>query len=133
MSSPYILFNEQANNFFKHFIEGLPDTPNYVNIRKEFTSLKSGFNLVKSYDETKPQKLFSEYILSKYRTHIETEDDTFFIETDEFEITSARKEYWMDFIGQIKILWKEMDDDSKKNVWKYFKLLLFLNDQCCGQ
>ena len=124
------LFNETADEFFKDLSEGFPALPEYDVLRSEFATLKLGFNVLKTCDEKKPQRVYKDYVLSQYRQRILDEDETFFLETNEYDITSKRKDYWLDLIGKIKIAWTSMDEENKKIIWRYFKLLTYLSDKC---
>jgi hypothetical protein len=125
------LFNETAEEFFKDLVNGFPATPEYEVLRAEFATMKLGFNFIKTCDEKKPQRVFSSYVVARYRQHIMDEDERFFLETAAYDISgSSRKDYWIDFISKIKTAWALMDDESKKIIWRYFKLLTFLSDKC---
>lgn len=126
----YILFNQKADEFFKDMINGFP--PEYDQVVSEFKTLKSGFNLLKNVDDKKPQRVFRDYIVVTYREKIMNKDESFFLDKQDFDITSKRKEYWMDFIDKIKSAWSSMDDANKDIIWKYFKLLVVLSDKCDG-
>jgi hypothetical protein len=131
MENPYFkLFNQKADEFFKDLAEGFPKTPEYEKVIIEFKTLKSSFNLLKNVNEKTPQRVFRDYVLVTYRDKIVNQDESFFLDKNDFEITSKRKEYWMDFIDKIKAAWSSMDDQNKDIIWKYFKLLVFLSDKC---
>lgn len=124
------LFNQKADEFFKDLVEGFPHTLEYEKIVSEFKTLRSGFNLLKNVDEKKPQRVFRDYVLTTYRDKIIYQDESFFLDKTDFDITSRRKEYWIDFIDKIKMAWTSMDDSNKDIIWKYFRLLVFLCDKC---
>ena len=127
--SYYSLFNKQVEEFFKNIIEGFPSSSDYETIKKEFKSLKGGFSMLKNLDEKKPQYIFKEYIVNEYRDKIMNKDESFFLDK-KYDITSSQKEYWVDFIRNIKNVWVTMNDESKENMWKYFKILVLLSDKC---
>jgi hypothetical protein len=124
------LFNETADEFFKDLSEGFPALPEYDVLRSEFAKLKLGFSVLKTCDEKQPQRVYKDYVLSQYRQRILDEDETFFLETNDYDITSKRKDYWLDFIGKIKTAWSSMDQENRKIIWRYFKLLTYLSDKC---
>ena len=126
----YKLFNGTADEFLRDLINGFPATPEYEVLRSEFSTMKLGFNFLKTCDEKKPQRVFQEFVLSRYREQIMSEDESFFMETTEFDIKSSRKDYWLDFINKIKQAWTSMDAESKKIIWRYFKMLTYLSDKC---
>lgn len=127
--SYYTIFNKQADDFFKNIIDGFPSTDDFEIVKKEFRSLKGGFGMLKALDEKQPQRIFKDYIADTYRDKIMNKDETFFLDK-EYDITSTKKEYWTEFIVNIKKVWMNMDHDSKENMWKYFKLLVLLSDKC---
>ena len=130
MSESYhSLFNKQVDEFFRNIIDGFPSSPDYDVVKKEFRSLKGGFGMLKTLDEKKPQVIFKEYIVNDYRDKIMNKDETFFLDK-KYDITSSQKEYWVDFIKNIKTVWLSMNNDSKENMWKYFKILVILSDKC---
>jgi hypothetical protein len=116
MEAYFTIFNQKADEFFKDLIDGFPKTPEY--------------NVLKNMDNKQPQRIFRDYIIETYRDKIANEDESFFLSKNDFEITSRRKEYWMDFIDKIKMAWAKMDDENKKIIWKYFRLLVALSDKC---
>lgn len=130
MEAYFTIFNQKADEFFKDLIDGFPKTPEYNVVVGEFRTLRSGFTLLKNMDNKQPQRIFRDYIIETYRDKIANEDESFFLSKNDFEITSRRKEYWMDFIDKIKMAWAKMDDENKKIIWKYFRLLVALSDKC---
>lgn len=130
MDTYFNIFNQKADEFFKDLINGFP--PEYEQVVVEIKTLKSGFNLLKNVDIKKPQQVFREYVVGTYREKIMSQDESFFMDKENYDITSKRKEYWMDFIDKIKIAWGSMDGDNKTIIWKYFKLLVILSDKCDG-
>jgi hypothetical protein len=130
MAAYHDLFNEKADEFMKDLINGFPHTPQFEKIISEVKTLRTGFNLLKNVNANTPQRIFRDYILVTYRDKIDNKDESFFLEKEDFDIASSRKEYWMDFISKIKIAWASMDDANKDIIWKYFKLLVFLSDKC---
>lgn len=116
------LFNTKAEEFIKELTTSFPEI-------KQFSSFKSGFNFLKNLDPKKPQEIFNNYVYKEYKDYIVNRNEDFFL-TNEIEITSTRKEYWLEFIDQIRFIWKSLDDSNKDVVWKYFHLLVALNEKC---
>lgn len=121
-----IVFNERFNTicdeFFKDLITSYPELD-------QLKQLRSGFTLVKNCDPKSPQRIFSSYVLTKYRDNILSKNEEFFLNNNDIEITSGKKEYWYEFINYIKIIWKTLDNDNKDIIWKYFHSLLILSDK----
>lgn len=121
----FSLFNEKLSEFFKDIIKLFPNIP-------EFNTFKNGLNFFIIADPRckKPQNFFNNRILSKYREAIKTKDEKFFLDDEQFDINSLRRDYWIDFINQIKILWNTIDETNKDIIWKYFQVLMIINDKC---
>lgn len=117
----YDLFNAKAEEFIKELITSFPDI-------KQFASFKSGFNFIKNLDPKTPLDFFNNYVYATYKDHIIKRNEEFFLTTD-IEISSS-KEYWVEFIDQIRLVWKTLDDANKDVVWKYFHVLVALNEKC---
>ncbi len=116
------LFNAKAEEFIKELTTSFPDI-------KQFMSFKSGFNFLKNLDAKQPREIFNTYVYLEYKDYIIKRNEDFFL-TNEIDITSKRKEYWLEFIDQIRIIWKSLDDANKDVIWKYFHLLIALNEKC---
>jgi hypothetical protein len=88
--------------------------------------------MVKNLDVKSPQRIFSSYVASRYREYILSKNEDFFLttSTEEIEIHSTRKEYWVEFISYIRSIWKTLDTENKDVIWKYFHVLLVLSDKC---
>lgn len=125
----FTVFNKQAEDFFKNIIDGFPSTPEFEIVKKEFRSLKGGFSMLKTISEKQPQLIFKEYIVKEYRDKILNKDESFFLDK-KYDITSKQKDYWIEFIANIKKIWITMDDRSKENMWNFFTLLVYLSDKC---
>lgn len=118
----YELFNEKVDEFFKDLIESFPTIT-------EFKRFKSGLTLLRNVDPKSPQNIFSVYILSKYKDAFLKKDESVFLNQD-IEIISKKKEYWLEFIDQIRMIWKTLDDSNKDIIWKYFHVLVVLSEKC---
>lgn len=119
----YEHFNDAADEFFKDLIRSFPEVT-------EFQRFKSAMTMLRNLDPKMPRNLFVDYFLFKYRDAVLKKDETVFLEEQNYEIVSQRKEYWNDFINHIKGVWKTLDEDSKKVIWKYFHVLIILSDKC---
>jgi hypothetical protein len=119
----YELFNEKLSEFFKDIIESFPEII-------EFKRFKSGLTLLKNVDPKSPQNIFNNYVVTKFNEAIIKKDDSFFLENNDFGIVSTRKDYWIDFINQLKSIWKTIDQENKDVIWKYFQVLLILSEKC---
>mgnify|MGYP003704893461 CR=1 FL=1 len=118
----YDLFNTKVEEFGKELITSFPNI-------KQFATFKSGFTFLKNLDVKKPQEIFNTYIYSEYKTQILNRNEEFFLKNN-IKISSSRVEYWFDFIDHIRGIWKDLDDENKDVIWKYFHLLITLNEKC---
>lgn len=117
------LFNEKLDEFFKDIIIAFPKI-------NEFNKFKVGLTMLKNINPKSPQNIFNNYIIQKYRNAILIRDERFFLDITDFDINSKRRDYWIDFINQLKLIWQTIDDNNKDIIWKYFNILLILNDKC---
>ena len=118
----YDLFNSKAEEFIKELTTSFPDI-------KQFSSFKSGFMFLKNLDAKKPQEVFNTYVYNEYKTYIIERNEAFFL-NNEIDITSSRKDYWLEFIENIRGIWVNLDSDNKEVIWKYFHILVALNEKC---
>ena len=116
------IFNLRAEEFIKDLTTSFPNI-------KQFVSFKSAFNLLKNLDKKKPQEVFNTYVYATYKDHILQRDEDFFMKTD-IPISSERKDYWLDFIDNIRDIWVNLDDKNKDIIWKYFHVLVIANEKC---
>lgn len=119
----YILFNEKLNEFFTDIIAVFPDI-------KDFKTFKSGLSVLKNINVKSPQIIFNNHILNKFKEEIYKKDENFFLNEAEYDILSKETDYWLDFIKQIKNIWKTMSEENKEIVWKYLHILCILSDKC---
>lgn len=117
------LFNEKLDEFFIDIIIAFPKI-------NEFSKFKVGLTMLKNINPKSPQNIFNNYIIPKYRNAILIRDERFFLDITDFDINSKRRDYWIDFINQLKLIWQTIDDNNKDIIWKYFNILLILNDKC---
>lgn len=116
------LFNAKVEEFIRELTTSFPDI-------KQFSSFKAGFHLLKNLDVTKPVDIFDTYVCKTYKNKIIEKDETFFL-TNEVDLTkTSYVDYWQDFIENIRLVWKELDNDEKDVIWKYFHILIVLNDK----
>ena len=118
-------FNEKTYEFIKDLATAFPQV-------REFSEFKSGFSLLRNTTPQTPQKIFNNYVLSKYRDFLVRQDESFFLEEKEFGLKDDSKEYWFDFIQKLKSIWKDLDAENKQVIWKYFHVLILLSDKCAG-
>jgi len=119
----YNLFNNKLNEFFTDLITVFPDI-------KEFQTFQSGLSVLKNVNVKSPQIIFNNHILNKFKEEILKKDENFFLNEAEYDILVKETDYWLDFIKQLKIIWKTMSDENKEIIWKYLHILCILSDKC---
>jgi hypothetical protein len=116
------LFNEKTEEFVKELTQSFPNV-------KQFTYFKSGFMFLRNMDKNKPQEVFHKYIYLKYKDKLIAGDEEFFLK-ENYAVSKDKQEDWEEFIDNIRDIWKTLDEPSKEAIWKYFKVLVFLNEKC---
>lgn len=119
----YELFNKKSEEFIKELMDAFP----YI---KQFGTFKSGFNFLKTLDARKPQSVFHNYVYKEYKEPLLQKNEKFFL-TNEYDLTDAPKDdNWIDFIENIRAIWKILDAENKEAIWKHFHVLIALNEKC---
>ena len=122
--SLYERFNEKCEEFCKDVISTFPDV-------EHFRHLRSGLNIVKNIDLKSPQRIFHNYIYNTpYKEYILTRNEQFFMTNQDFNLQTSKKEYWEEFINTLRSMWKNLREDDKDIVWKYFHILVILSEKC---
>lgn len=90
----------------------------------KFTGKKyyTKFKRVRKINSSLPIKLWIENGL-EYRQKIMTKDETYFLEKSINKSNNSFQE-----IFEIKEIYKEIDDNSKKNLWLYLQALVILSE-----
>lgn len=120
----YDVFNDRAEEFFKDLITSFPNVA-------QFKTFHAALKMMRNLDVKKPQQVFNNYVVNKYRTQIANKDETFFL-TNTLNVSgeALHEEAWEDFIEHLRCIWKELDETNKSTIWKYFQVLILLNDKC---
>ena len=119
------------NAFNQKFEEFLGDLVNVFPEDTDFRMFKNSFNLVKNIDDRKVMTLFIQHS-PMYRDHILAKNDAFFLGTDFGEIYKKdmnENNITLELINKLKNLWRELNEENRKFVWKYFTLFLALQDK----
>lgn len=116
-------FNEKLVEFVKDLILLYNDNDLY--------NFKNSINMITLIDERKPIKIFRDVIVNKYKKQLFTKDEQFFLEhhyEDEMACREKKEEVDMstNLVVKIKSYWKDLTNDNKEIIWKYFKLLVIL-------
>jgi hypothetical protein len=118
------LFNKKAEEFCKDLVITFPEVA-------EFKQLKSGLLLLQNMDEKKPREFFNNYIGANFRQQIIDKDVTFFMtEVQNHVKVGADNTQWQSVISLIRSLWTTLSPDNQDSIWKYFQVLVAINDKC---
>lgn len=118
------LFNDKAEEFCKDLVTTFPEVV-------EFKKLKSGLLLLKNVDERKPREFFNNYVGEHFKHQIMTRDESFFINEVQNHVQGGLdNSQWQSVISLIHNLWGTLTDENKDNIWKYFQVLIAINDKC---
>jgi hypothetical protein len=118
------LFNEKAEEFCKDLVTTFPDVA-------EFKKLKSGLLLLKNVDEKKPREFFNNYVGANFKQQILSKDESFFINEVQNHVQGGiDNSQWQIVISLIHDLWATLSNENKENIWKYFQVLIAINDKC---
>ena len=112
-------FNTQFMTLMKELQRMYPQDSDILFIRKTV------FAVTTTCPE-KPRKLFGQYI-EPYEKHIVDRNERFFLNRGAEDFLGDRKSDWSGFlIEKLKVMWKDMDDDTHNSIWLYLNVLLKL-------
>ncbi len=118
------LFNQKADEFCKDLVATFPDV-------KEFKQLKSGLLLLKNVDDRKPREFFNNYVGVNFKQQILSKDESFFLnEVQNHVQVGLENSQWQTVIALLRHLWSTLDAENKESIWKYFQVLVAINDKC---
>lgn len=118
------LFNEKAEEFCKDLVATFPEV-------NEFKQLKSGLLLLRNVDEKKPREFFNNYVEANFKQQILAKDESFFLNEVQNHVGHAMENaQWQTVIALLRHLWGTLDESNKASIWKYFQVLIAINDKC---
>jgi hypothetical protein len=119
-------FNATAEEFCKDLVIAFPEV-------NEFKQLKSGLLLLKNVNEKQPRELFQKFVADHFRTEILNKDESFFLnEVHNHNLLGGEGSQWQTVLTLIRGLWGGLSTTNKDNIWKYFQVLLAINDRCAA-
>lgn len=123
MTSPLTAFNNQLCNLINNLSELYPNDT-------DISFTKTSIHLFKSSNPRKLQEIFNKYIYI-YKEYIINKNEEFLLKTNFISINNLDgSEYANTIMTNLKKYWNEIDPESKENIWKYFKVLVILNEKC---
>lgn len=116
-------FNTQLTNFLNELVELCPE-------ESDFKVFRNAIMLLKKTNPRKVVSLFDKYS-ANYKKYILEKDETFIL-NDNYttivnDIDSSSENIW-NTITKIRKYWNNLSDNNKENIWKYFQVLINLND-----
>jgi len=120
-------FNEQLFNLSKNLSELYSNDP-------DLELSKNTILILKNNNPRKLQVAFNTYIY-KFKKCIMDKDETFllnnnFIKDNIENNIDNNIDYAEKIMNNLKKYWIYMDENSKENIWKYFQVLIVLNEKC---
>lgn len=116
------MFNNKADEFFKTLVTSFPEI-------KPFGFVKTGLTMLRNVNPKRPIEIFNKYVYAHYKDVIQRRDEEFFLNNTYDLSKSTAVEYWLEFIENIRHIWKTLDNDEKDVIWKYFHVLIILNEK----
>lgn len=117
-------FNQQLSNLCNNLCEMYPSDP-------DIQLSKNSISFLKSTNPRKLQVIFNTYIY-RYKNQIMNKDENFLLNNNFLnnDIEEEQIDYAEKIMNNLKKYWNNMDDKSKENIWKYFQVLIVLNEKC---
>jgi predicted nucleotidyltransferase len=117
------VFTTQLSNLSEQLVEIFPgDT--HLRVAQNFISL------MKTANPRKLQELFGD-VIKPYKDHIMEKNEAFFLEHDYGELSDRAKDQDSAnaIMTSLKNNWKNMSEENKETTWKYFQVLVKLNEK----
>lgn len=114
------------NDTFKEFIADLsvvfPNDP-------EFNLYKAAIDTAICLDENIAHDIFYKNVVELYGEKLLSKDEDFFLNHDYEAIVSVRSDpsKTNDIINKIKSYWKQLNEENRNTIWKYFRVLILLS------
>ena len=117
------VFNDQFMNMVKDIAKAFPSDQ----VLRSYPLVVRGLLLA---NDKAIHEVFHSRIAVTYRSQIQKEDESFFLDKsyDEYDDTCA-SDVREGFVSWLKNCWQSLNDVNKKMMWKYFHLLLALDDK----
>ena len=115
-------FTTQIDRFLGDLVVIFPE-------ERQIRMYKNSIEMIKKVNPRKIMEGFTYYIFP-YKTQIEEHDERFFMEQnyddiiDEYSTDKSSKEDNLVEALALKKLWKNLDEDKKDIIWKYFEVLI---------
>jgi hypothetical protein len=122
-NSVYIdMFNSKLDEFIKELVHSFPEV-------KPFAFIKTAITMLKNVNPKRPIEIFHKYVHDVYKEFIINKDEQFFLNANYDMSQTTAVEYWQEFIDNIRDIWFTLDDAEKEAIWRYFHILLVLDEK----
>lgn len=116
-------FNTQLTNFLDELVALCPE-------ESDFKVFRNAISLLKKTNPRKVVELFDKYS-ANYKKYILEKDESFILNDDYNiivnDINSSSENIW-NTITKIRKYWTNLSETNKESIWKYFQILINLND-----
>ena len=112
-------FNLTLGNLINDLILVFPDYNTLLIFKEKFLLLKSSNpRIIMTYFKN---------TVFQYKEQINNKDNKFFLDKDYDEDVDIESRQWaLDEVLNLKVLWKNLTEDNKDTVWFYFQILIKL-------
>jgi hypothetical protein len=73
-----------------------------------------------------PREMFDSCVVVPYGDRMRSKDESFFLEECSYDTNYTD----INIVNKLKKKWRIISADNKEIVWKYFHLLIILNEKC---
>jgi hypothetical protein len=122
------VYHDAFNNKLIELLNDMITT--FPNICDDLKTLKHGISMIKNISPKIPQTFFQEHVSAPYEDKILAEDEEFFLAHDYTDDVKLIHGFNINFIGKVKSMWKDMNEDNKRSIWKYMLVLMALSRKC---
>ena len=118
-------YKSRFNSIFVDFVSDLIKIfPNDSDLHMCLTAV----NTLLVLDDSMLNNMFHKHVATM-REYILKKDEQFFLNKDYKEMYTQDEEYYSSMINKLKNYWTKLEDYNKESVWKYFSVLIMLDDK----
>ena len=112
-----VVFNEKLNEFLNDLYKISQD--------EDIGTFRNSLRLVLLVDKKKPIRLFKKHVLDKYDDQLKERDEAFFLAEDYRDVIAVDESFDLttQLVNKIKAFWRDMTQDNKDVIWKYFHII----------
>ena len=114
-------FNDTFSEFISDLIVAFPDDA-------ELHMYKAAISASMCLNDRLISRVFKKYVVAPYGEKLAAKDEAFFLEHT-YDDVAGEDESTIALIEKIKGYWKDLKDDDRATVWKYFRVLILLSNR----